>query len=347
MKLCPKCGNPMKMDAVLCSKCGKSLDENEKRELNETADKIYNNIIKLNNEFRYIKPDQNPKVTTRGNRTYIKGEALDDSQKHFLSKLNINFNESINTIKSLNKTLLTIEQLIFNLHGVNLDGGFHYSHMIFKHGRMVVKLARKATIDFDKINQQLHILNLKVYDIKNKIEGKNLKVEEDELIIKEEDLKVEEDELIIKEEDLKVEEDELIIKEEDLKVEEDELIIKEEDLKVEEDELIIKGEVLKVEDEELKIENKIVGEQKSTEISNFDSKYHKKPIVAAILSLFLCMGQFYNGQILKGILFILVLLILISINGWLGALFIIFVIYDAYKNAKQINDNIKKGYDED
>jgi TM2 domain-containing membrane protein YozV len=65
--------------------------------------------------------------------------------------------------------------------------------------------------------------------------------------------------------------------------------------------------------------------------------------LAAVLSfLFLGLGQIYNGQIGKGILFIVVgvisvLSMLILIGFLLYPLFWIYNIYDAYTTAKAIN----------
>jgi TM2 domain-containing membrane protein YozV len=65
--------------------------------------------------------------------------------------------------------------------------------------------------------------------------------------------------------------------------------------------------------------------------------------LAAVLSfLFLGLGQIYNGQIGKGILFIIVgvisvLSMLILIGFLLYPLFWIYNIYDAYTTAKAIN----------
>lgn len=70
----------------------------------------------------------------------------------------------------------------------------------------------------------------------------------------------------------------------------------------------------------------------------------KQPGIAAVLSFFWTgVGQIYNGQILKGIL----LIILQGINGLLmfvGIGFITYPIvwiwgmYDAYKTAERMND---------
>lgn len=65
--------------------------------------------------------------------------------------------------------------------------------------------------------------------------------------------------------------------------------------------------------------------------------------LAAVLSfLFVGLGQIYNGQIGKGILFIVVgvvavLSMLILIGFLLYPLFWIYNIYDAYTTAKEIN----------
>ncbi|MBN2367147.1 MAG: zinc-ribbon domain-containing protein [Calditrichaeota bacterium] len=74
----------------------------------------------------------------------------------------------------------------------------------------------------------------------------------------------------------------------------------------------------------------------------------KNPAIAAILSfLFTGLGQIYNGQIEKGILFIIIGIILaismlILIGIILFPLFWLYNIYDAYTSAKQINAGIIK-----
>lgn len=70
----------------------------------------------------------------------------------------------------------------------------------------------------------------------------------------------------------------------------------------------------------------------------------KNPGVAVLLSFFIPgLGQIYNGQIMKGIVFI----ILASIFGFLTVvligyilypLFWIYNLYDAYNTAREINE---------
>jgi len=70
----------------------------------------------------------------------------------------------------------------------------------------------------------------------------------------------------------------------------------------------------------------------------------KNPGVAAVLSFFFTgLGQIYNGQIGKGIAFIVVgvvnLLLMLVIIGFITApIFWIFNIYDAYKSAEKFNN---------
>lgn len=69
----------------------------------------------------------------------------------------------------------------------------------------------------------------------------------------------------------------------------------------------------------------------------------KSPGLAAVLSFFWPgVGQIYNGQIAKGIVFI----VLAAIFGWLTVVVIgfilypilwVYAIYDAYKTAERIN----------
>lgn len=69
----------------------------------------------------------------------------------------------------------------------------------------------------------------------------------------------------------------------------------------------------------------------------------KSPGIAAICSFFITgLGQIYNGQIGKGILFfvigvILALLMMVVIGFILFPIFWIYNIYDAYKTAEKIN----------
>jgi len=69
----------------------------------------------------------------------------------------------------------------------------------------------------------------------------------------------------------------------------------------------------------------------------------KDPTIAAILSfLFVGLGQIYNGQLGKGILFMIIQLInvglcLVLIGFITAPLFWIYGVYDAYSTAKKIN----------
>ena len=69
----------------------------------------------------------------------------------------------------------------------------------------------------------------------------------------------------------------------------------------------------------------------------------KNPGIAAVLSFFIPgLGQIYNGQIGKGILFIitgviLALMIIIVIGIILYPIFWIYNIYDSYTTAQKIN----------
>ena len=74
----------------------------------------------------------------------------------------------------------------------------------------------------------------------------------------------------------------------------------------------------------------------------------KSPGLAAVLSfLFTGLGQIYNGQIGKGIAFvvigiILLFTIIILIGFILYPIFWIYNIYDAYQTAKRINEGTVK-----
>lgn len=74
----------------------------------------------------------------------------------------------------------------------------------------------------------------------------------------------------------------------------------------------------------------------------------KNPWIAAVLSfLFTGLGQIYNGQIGKGIGFIILgvvfaLTVIFLIGFILYPLFWIYNIYDAYKTAKKINSGAIK-----
>lgn len=82
----------------------------------------------------------------------------------------------------------------------------------------------------------------------------------------------------------------------------------------------------------------------------------KNPWLAAFLSFFLLgFGQFYNGQVLKGIIFVLILFLLVALANieqliFLPVLFLLFflyIVYDAYKSAKKINANDYYSYNKE
>lgn len=69
----------------------------------------------------------------------------------------------------------------------------------------------------------------------------------------------------------------------------------------------------------------------------------KNPGLAAILSFFIAgIGQIYNGQFAKGILFMIIqainaLLCFVIIGFITGPITALFAAYDAYKSAEKIN----------
>ena len=79
------------------------------------------------------------------------------------------------------------------------------------------------------------------------------------------------------------------------------------------------------------------------------SQMLKNPGLAAVLSFFFMgLGQIYNGQIAKGILFIVLytvsaLLMLILIGFLTTPLMWIYGMWDAYKSAEKINMQISGG----
>jgi len=76
--------------------------------------------------------------------------------------------------------------------------------------------------------------------------------------------------------------------------------------------------------------------------------FYKNPGLAAILSFFyMGLGQIYNGQIGKGIFFIVVysiswLLIFILIGLITTPILFIYGMYDAYKSAENINRDLAR-----
>ena len=75
----------------------------------------------------------------------------------------------------------------------------------------------------------------------------------------------------------------------------------------------------------------------------------KNPGLAAILSFFFAgIGQIYNGQFGKGIMFLVIqginaLLILVFIGLITGPITAIIAAYDAYKSAEKINNAGSEG----
>lgn len=76
----------------------------------------------------------------------------------------------------------------------------------------------------------------------------------------------------------------------------------------------------------------------------------KNPALAAVLSFLITgLGQIYNGQIGKGILFLVVqiingLLTLIFIGFFTGFIVFVWAIFDAYKSAEEINRKFAAQY---
>ncbi|MFZ5980697.1 MAG: hypothetical protein ACOYVF_08705 [Candidatus Zixiibacteriota bacterium] len=76
--------------------------------------------------------------------------------------------------------------------------------------------------------------------------------------------------------------------------------------------------------------------------------FYKNPGLAAVLSFFwMGLGQIYNGQIAKGIAFIIFysiswLLMLVLIGFITTPILFIYGIYDAYKSAQKINMDLAR-----
>lgn len=76
--------------------------------------------------------------------------------------------------------------------------------------------------------------------------------------------------------------------------------------------------------------------------------FYKNPGLAAVLSFFwMGLGQIYNGQIAKGIFFIIAyaiswILMFIIIGFITTPLLFIYGVYDAYHSAKTINEDLAR-----
>jgi TM2 domain-containing membrane protein YozV len=76
--------------------------------------------------------------------------------------------------------------------------------------------------------------------------------------------------------------------------------------------------------------------------------FYKNPGLAAVLSFFFMgLGQIYNGQITKGIFFIIIysvsaFLMIILIGFITTPILWIYGMYDAYKSAEKINSDIAR-----
>jgi len=76
--------------------------------------------------------------------------------------------------------------------------------------------------------------------------------------------------------------------------------------------------------------------------------FYKNPGLAAVLSFFwMGLGQIYNGQIAKGIAFIVFYavswILMIAIIGFITTpILFIYGIYDAYKSAQKINIDLAR-----
>ena len=67
--------------------------------------------------------------------------------------------------------------------------------------------------------------------------------------------------------------------------------------------------------------------------------YKKNVIVSVILCILPALGQFYNGQVLKGIVFMIVLTICQLINMTLYWIVFLIMVIDAFLSARAINQH--------
>jgi TM2 domain-containing membrane protein YozV len=78
--------------------------------------------------------------------------------------------------------------------------------------------------------------------------------------------------------------------------------------------------------------------------------FYKNPGIAAVLSFFyMGLGQIYNGQITKGIVFIVAytvswILMIVLIGFITTPILFIYGMYDAYKSAEKINQDIAQRF---
>ena len=86
----------------------------------------------------------------------------------------------------------------------------------------------------------------------------------------------------------------------------------------------------------------------SNQSANTAPEFYKNPGLAAVFSFFyMGLGQIYNGQIAKGIVFIVAysiswLLTFIVIGFITTPILFIFGMYDAYRSAEKINFDIAR-----
>ena len=76
--------------------------------------------------------------------------------------------------------------------------------------------------------------------------------------------------------------------------------------------------------------------------------FYKNPGIAAVLSFFyMGLGQIYNGQLAKGIAFIVAytvswIMMIVLIGFITTPILFIYGMYDAYKSAEKINQDIAR-----
>jgi TM2 domain-containing membrane protein YozV len=84
------------------------------------------------------------------------------------------------------------------------------------------------------------------------------------------------------------------------------------------------------------------GDQGSTPVQmdqKTDSVQKKNPLIALILSLIITgVGQIYNGQVIKGVILLVVFFIVFVIFWPLALIVWLFGMYDAYTTAGKINN---------
>lgn len=142
---------------------------NNKKNLNEIVNNEINMLNEKYNDFKYIKPTTNEKLVNISNKNHINGKKINKKQLDFIKSIDITLNEKTKNVDDVVSNIEKISNLFGEFGENKINGELHYPHHIFKHYKKSLKLCTNEKINYKKLNDENHIINLKLHDLKTLI----------------------------------------------------------------------------------------------------------------------------------------------------------------------------------